>query len=345
VLQALNHSAPVLEILILDKSLKEPLLSPRIGVSLAALVTGKSSLKSLSVAGGYSEKTILPLVKILALNNNDTSLAELNISNNGIGDVLASILAAFLRLNKTLVNLKFDGNRISFTGWQSIASSFTYNTTLLLWQFPWKDYETSLSSLPASKQTKLRSMLLGIEIAVANNREKTKNPGLLTRFNPLVLQAPTSVIPLAAVPKELLKDSQNEWGPKAQVFLKKQEIGLPSAEEEILVTQQLPKSQNSMRSSSSSALAAKVDLAQKNAANKQPQQNGVGAPAKKDSEQQLMMNSSKDLPPKGAPSVPPPQKLEPIDESGMNAHGIGSALFAALNSRRMTTQTSLDLTK
>lgn len=47
-----------------------------------------------------------------------------------IGDRGASMIAECLRVNKGLEKLSCDGNHISLSGWQAIASSFAVNATL-----------------------------------------------------------------------------------------------------------------------------------------------------------------------------------------------------------------------
>lgn len=66
-------------------------------------------------------KALLPLIETLA---NNSSLTYLNISDNNIGDVGASILAECLRTNNGLTTLITNQNHFTFTGYVSEILAF-----------------------------------------------------------------------------------------------------------------------------------------------------------------------------------------------------------------------------
>lgn len=69
------------------------------------------------------------------------SLFSLDVSGNNFGDLGASILAACLRMNKTLIHLACDNNKITQQGFSTLSTVFVHNTTLQYFDFPWNDFK------------------------------------------------------------------------------------------------------------------------------------------------------------------------------------------------------------
>jgi len=125
-----------LKALILDKSF-EGSGGEKLVTSLALLIGCLKSLKYLSLAGGF-KKIVLDLLPIIT---NNTTLEELNLSNNKGGDQLALALADFLRGSSTIKGISLDKNQIGLAGWQSIRASLRRNSSFEHLPFPWKDLE------------------------------------------------------------------------------------------------------------------------------------------------------------------------------------------------------------
>lgn len=202
ILQAIVLSATSkLDTLILDNTYKNTYEGERVASALMSVSNSLSCVKSISIAGGYKSVTI-PFLNYLQTN---TSLLELDISNNAMGDSAASAIADMLRVNDTLLRLRCDGNNISPSGWKMILASFMHNRTLVEMDFPWKDYER-YSSLPKDKLEELRAVLIDIQRALQTNHSSDK----MERLHPPPSRPlPTFVHPSASLPDKLTHPTES----------------------------------------------------------------------------------------------------------------------------------------
>jgi len=189
-----------LDTLILDNTYKNAYTGERVSSALMSVVNSLTSVKSISIAGGFATVAI-PFLRYLR-HTNDT-LLELDISNNSMGDAAASAIADMLRYNRTLVRLRCDGNNISPSGWKMILASFMHNRTLVEMDFPWNDY-ARYSSLPKAKLEEFRAVLIDIQRALQTNHSDER----MERLNPPPTRPlPTFVHPSANLPDRLTPSS------------------------------------------------------------------------------------------------------------------------------------------
>lgn len=201
VLQSIVLSASkILDSIILDQTYKNTYPGERVSSALMSVSNSLSCVKSISIAGGFGSVAI-PFLKYLEGNS---SLLELDISNNYMGDGAASAISDMLRNNHTLLRLKCDGNNISPSGWKMILASFMHNCTLVEMDFPWNDY-ARYSSLPKDKLAELRAVLIDIQRALQTNHSGDLLEGRLDP--PPSRPLPTYVHPSANLPGKLAPTS------------------------------------------------------------------------------------------------------------------------------------------
>eukprot|EP00013_Stygamoeba_regulata_P011011 CAMPEP_0177684514 /NCGR_PEP_ID=MMETSP0447-20121125/32481_1 /TAXON_ID=0 /ORGANISM="Stygamoeba regulata, Strain BSH-02190019" /LENGTH=1249 /DNA_ID=CAMNT_0019194385 /DNA_START=91 /DNA_END=3841 /DNA_ORIENTATION=+ len=202
-----------LDTLILDDCLKTvPAKSSEaieIAELLAVLCHYNSSIKCLSVQHCFGVKVIAPLLETLAAN---TSLEELDIERNKIGDTGASALSACLRMNQKLLAVYADRNHIGLNGWLCIRDATRVNQTLRHMPYPWVDQRKLSTLLPIDKKVKLRAALSDIqrELLIHHHPNENRVRSIQKMFGARDRQwqryaTPTQggVIPLAEVPVEL----------------------------------------------------------------------------------------------------------------------------------------------
>lgn len=147
----------------------------RVANAIANTLHKVPSLQSLSVSSGWTGRTIRPLLQNLY---NNTSLTELSIEGNKLGDEGAVAIANFLRRNHGVTKLQLDGNKISLTGWTAIAAGIRRNTTLQHMNFSWRDLKDAAGRCSTDDQkARLRSMLLDIHFTVRMNRVRHGGEG------------------------------------------------------------------------------------------------------------------------------------------------------------------------
>merc|ERR1712137_1229219 len=139
-------------------------MGERVASALMSVTNSLSSLRSISIAGGFG-KVAIPFINYL---HNSSTLLELDVSSNLIGDEAASAISEMLRTNTSLVRLKCDANNISPSGWKMILASFMHNHSLLEMEFPWHDY-ARYSSISGDKLDEFRSVLIDIQRALQTN--------------------------------------------------------------------------------------------------------------------------------------------------------------------------------
>ena len=100
-------------------------------ISLCESLKVNTTLSSLDLSGtGISDAGVLSLVEVLKTNT--SSLTSLLLSDIKISHQSLKSIAEVLRVNSTLKNLKFEGNKVGVGGTKLIAESLKANTTLKL---------------------------------------------------------------------------------------------------------------------------------------------------------------------------------------------------------------------
>ena len=100
-------------------------------ISLCEALKVNTTLSSLDLSGtGISDAGVLSLVEVLK--TNASSLTSLLLSDIKISHQSLKSIAEVLRVNSTLKDLKFEGNKVGFGGTKLIAESLKANTTLKL---------------------------------------------------------------------------------------------------------------------------------------------------------------------------------------------------------------------
>ena len=100
-------------------------------ISLCEALKVNTTLSSLNLSGtGISDAGVLSLVEVLKTNT--SSLTSLLLSDIKISYQSIKSIAEILRVNSTLKNLKFEGNKVGVGGTKLIAESLKANTTLKL---------------------------------------------------------------------------------------------------------------------------------------------------------------------------------------------------------------------
>ena len=100
-------------------------------ISLCEALKVNTTLSSLDLSGtGISDAGVLSLVEVLKTNT--SSLTSLLLSDIKISHQSLKSIAEVLRVNSTLKDLKFEGNKVGVGGTKLIAESLKANTTLKL---------------------------------------------------------------------------------------------------------------------------------------------------------------------------------------------------------------------
>ena len=100
-------------------------------ISLCEALKVNTTLSSLDLSGtGISDAGVLSLVEVLKTNT--SSLTSLFLSDIKISHQSLKSIAEVLRVNSTLKDLKFEGNKVGVGGTKLIAESLKANTTLKL---------------------------------------------------------------------------------------------------------------------------------------------------------------------------------------------------------------------
>ena len=100
-------------------------------ISLCEALKVNTTLSSLNLSGtGISDAGVLSLVEVLKTNT--SSLTSLLLSDIKISHQSLKSIAEVLRVNSTLKDLKFEGNKVGVGGTKLIAESLKANTTLKL---------------------------------------------------------------------------------------------------------------------------------------------------------------------------------------------------------------------
>ena len=112
--------------------MKEKILEALKSEDLATLKIALAGVKELDLSGSYStplllEKQVLSLAEALRTNS---TLTQLYLQYNQIGDTGVGAIAESLKVNSTLTQLDLESNQIGDTGGGAIAESLKVNSTL-----------------------------------------------------------------------------------------------------------------------------------------------------------------------------------------------------------------------
>jgi len=150
--------------------------SNSLGHTLSALIEGHPALFSISVKGQTEKRlnyeALQPFVHGLAKNS---TLGELDISDNLLGDFAISEISNSLRSNKGLLELRMDSNNATFAAYQSIRQTLNVNTTLANIPFPSADFSRDIAanSKVIHYEEKFQEVLFQIRDITADRRKKT----------------------------------------------------------------------------------------------------------------------------------------------------------------------------
>ncbi|KAK5580463.1 hypothetical protein RB653_000481 [Dictyostelium firmibasis] len=191
---------------------------------LASLINTFPTIRTLNISGGKYplSKSLTPLLESLVKNN---SLKELDISDNGLGDSMASIIGEMLRENTSLIYINLDNNQFGLSGWTAIAQPllFDINRTLNHLIFPktlasaytstliqnFASTLQSFGSLSKEKRNQIIQLFQKMQDKLAENRFETSvldSVYVSEYFNktPYTVHIPEDfVTPLVDVPEHL----------------------------------------------------------------------------------------------------------------------------------------------
>eukprot|EP01102_Stenamoeba_stenopodia_P022008 TRINITY_DN901_c0_g1_i2.p1 TRINITY_DN901_c0_g1~~TRINITY_DN901_c0_g1_i2.p1 ORF type:complete len:670 (+),score=131.42 TRINITY_DN901_c0_g1_i2:1031-3040(+) len=165
------QNMPTLTTLCLDNCMKSISneKSDEVAKRLGNLITHNVGLRGLSISGGF-QKVVTQFLQALTTNS---SLIELDISNNNIEDAGALALTVALRDNTSLLYVNCDQNRITFAGYKMLLTALkNYNRTLQGFEFPWVDY-ASITSHQKNVIPEIRAVLQTIQNIVASNTARS----------------------------------------------------------------------------------------------------------------------------------------------------------------------------
>eukprot|EP00339_Tiarina_fusa_P022295 CAMPEP_0117019394 /NCGR_PEP_ID=MMETSP0472-20121206/14897_1 /TAXON_ID=693140 ORGANISM="Tiarina fusus, Strain LIS" /NCGR_SAMPLE_ID=MMETSP0472 /ASSEMBLY_ACC=CAM_ASM_000603 /LENGTH=674 /DNA_ID=CAMNT_0004724365 /DNA_START=530 /DNA_END=2554 /DNA_ORIENTATION=- len=193
-----------------DAKLDSILLSQKtaqlVGDALGTMLQQQPSIKSISLSSGYSVNILFPLFQRL---QNNTSLQELNISNNKLGDSGASALASLIQNNNSLVSILCDGNNFTLPGFYAIGLTVKQSKTIQRFDIPWNDLTQNISSSGKGKFKLPGNLLTSIYMTLERNKgESVYSPYCDDAIskNPVAMLA----IPSFFVPQSLV-DQLDPW--------------------------------------------------------------------------------------------------------------------------------------
>eukprot|EP01096_Ripella_sp_DP13-Kostka_P007306 TRINITY_DN265_c1_g1_i1.p1 TRINITY_DN265_c1_g1~~TRINITY_DN265_c1_g1_i1.p1 ORF type:complete len:1011 (+),score=465.83 TRINITY_DN265_c1_g1_i1:119-3151(+) len=211
VIESLARCAMHLDTLVLNNfcaNIASEQSSINIGNSIAQMIDTNASIQTLRMVGvskslmaafttDGSKTIVMTVVQKLKTNS---SLKELDISNNRLGDPLASSLGDLLRVNRSLLRLNCDSNRITLSGWQSVAYALRANNTVQLVDYPLQDVQRCFSQFTNSLKKQKLLVDLMFEIDSLCRRNEANSGGR----HPRLVQAPPSPPPSCAIDLDTL---------------------------------------------------------------------------------------------------------------------------------------------
>ena len=175
--------------------------NPQSAKLFAEAISSIPTLKLLSLSGGVSSQFLIPFIEGLKEN---TTLFELNVSNNKLADQGAVAIASLLRENRHLLSFNCENNKITLSGYQAIFTSFMVNKTLCYFEFPWSDFQFNFSNLPNGKKSILPRLLIKMQNHCYSNQQNGVHPRFTENLDEPLL---TIIRPLPEVPKSLIDDT------------------------------------------------------------------------------------------------------------------------------------------
>eukprot|EP00727_Mastigamoeba_balamuthi_P014087 m51a1_g9300 hypothetical protein (953) ;mRNA; f:60291-64128 len=123
------------------------------------------SVTTIDISEGTGRTIVVPFLESLRGN---TSLKNLNIADNGLGDFGAAAIADLLISNKTLACLEADNNQIKTQGLLIIAAAFSVNKTLLKLEV-WDDISRLFVGSSGSTRARLVSTVDNLQRCLQRN--------------------------------------------------------------------------------------------------------------------------------------------------------------------------------
>ncbi|XP_049607675.1 F-actin-uncapping protein LRRC16A isoform X2 [Syngnathus scovelli] len=149
------------------QNMKSKNVAPVLDKLVRLIQEEESPLSSLSLA---DSKLKGDLVMVLNALGSNTSLTQLDISGNAMGDMGAKMLAKALQINTKLRTLVWDRNNVSPQGLQEVASALEKNFTIRFMPVPIVDAAQALKTHPE----KTEDALLKMEHFLLRNHETRK---------------------------------------------------------------------------------------------------------------------------------------------------------------------------
>jgi len=149
--------------------------SNTLGGALAALIEGHAALFSISIKGQPEKRlnfeALEPFMQSLSKNS---TLGELDISDNLLGDLAIAEVANSLRTNKGLLELRVDSNNGTYAAYQALRNTLNINTTLCSVPFPGVDFvkDVNANSKVPHYEEKFQETLFQIRDITAERRRK-----------------------------------------------------------------------------------------------------------------------------------------------------------------------------
>lgn len=109
-----------------------------------------------------------PEILMRALQEN-TSIVELDLSDYGLGDSGALLLAMVVRYNSTLQSLCFDSNGIMMNGYMALRDAMRRNNSIKYVGYPYNDIKALQKTLDLAELAVLRSLWMDMEVFVRRN--------------------------------------------------------------------------------------------------------------------------------------------------------------------------------
>jgi Ran GTPase-activating protein (RanGAP) involved in mRNA processing and transport len=120
--------------------------TPMVAGALSKLIERNSALRSLSLVGGEKNKLREELGLFFKSLKTNSTLTELDVTNNSFLDIGMTALTSALRENSTLTSVNCDKNRVTLTGYQAIRQMLNYNKSLCFISYPFVDIDRVASN-------------------------------------------------------------------------------------------------------------------------------------------------------------------------------------------------------
>lgn len=205
-MESLGRCGRNLETLILNNfcsNITSEQSSNNIGKAIGMMIESNPMIQSISMQGAskglisafQTDGSLRIVMTVVGCLKNNSSIKEFDVSNNKLGDPLASSLADLLRSNQSLLHLNCDSNRITLSGWQSIAYALRSNNSLQMLDYPLQDVQRCLSQFANSLKKQKLLVDLMFEIDSLCRRNESNAGGR----HPRLVSSPPSPPPSCAI--------------------------------------------------------------------------------------------------------------------------------------------------